>query len=124
MASTPTPAPAMHRRLLPLSIACATVLLVAGCESDAADTLPADVARELRTSLGVTTDVACTAVGGGEPVAEHGARFTCTATSPEMDGTIEVEGAFVSTEHQRSRPVGGTGTLGAIAGYVDPSERP
>jgi len=123
MASSTHPAAAPIRRLLPLAVAAGAAVLLGGCQTDAAETLPRDVAHGIRSSIGIATDVTCVA-DEGPLVAEDGVRFTCTATSPQMEGSIRLEGVFLSPGLQRSRPLGGTGRLGAVAGFVDRIERP
>lgn len=123
MASTSTSAPALTRRLRPLAVA-GVALVLAACQADAVASLPGDVERDLRLSIGVETEVTCRDTDGEPIVAEPGVRFTCTATSEEIDGTLEIEGVFVSPELRRSAPVGGSGALGELAGFVEQDGAP
>jgi hypothetical protein len=121
MARTSTSAPALRRRLLPLAAAGAALAL-AGCQDDAVATMPDAVQRDLLLSIGVETEVTCQDVDGGTIVAGPGVRFTCTATATDIDGTLVVEGVFASSGLWRSAPVGGSGALGALAGFVEAGE--
>ena len=121
MARTSTSAPALRRRLLPLAAAGAALAL-AGCQDDAVATMPDAVERDLLLSIGVETEVTCQDVDGGTIVAGPGVRFTCTATATDIDGTLVVEGVFASSGLWRSAPVGGSGALGSLAGFVEAGE--
>ncbi len=122
MASSTHPVPAPMRRLLSLVVTAGVVVLLAACQDDAVATMPDAVERDLLLSIGVETEVTCQDVDGGTIVAGPGVRFTCTATATDIDGTLVVEGVFASSGLWRSAPVGGSGALGALAGFVEAGE--
>ncbi len=100
-------------------VTIALVLLAPSCNDDPADDLPGQVRTEVLDAIGIPTSVECEAdPGGGAVRSGDGDHFRCVVTSEELDGTLVVEGTFVAGGSQRNQVVGGTGSLGEVAGFA------